>query len=427
MSVQLPFDSAEASMQSRISQVRPETLYVIIGASLMLTMSMGMRQAFGLFVTPVTRDIGVSVADFTFALAVQNIVWGATQPLTGAIADRFGCRKITVFGTLLYAAGLIVTMLSTGPLTLLLGMGVMLGLSMSCVSLSLALAASAKVVSPAKRSMTLGIVSSLGSLGSFISAPLAQGLIVNFGWHAAMIGFLCLCVIMLPGAWFVGMQDTKAPRPLPGAMNDANLSLKAALGEAASHRGYVIMGIAFFVCGLQLVFLTTHLPTYLALCGQSPELSAAALATIGGFNAIGCYVLGWLGGRFPRQYLLGTVYICRSLFISIYFLMPATPTSTVIFAAAMGMLWLGTAPLVNGLIGQIFGLRYMATLSGIAFFSHQLGSFVGAWGGGLIFDAMGSYDLAWKIGVAIGVSAGIAQLFMETRPTERVRLAGATA
>jgi predicted MFS family arabinose efflux permease len=413
--------------QQENREMHARMMSVLIGASVMLTMSMGMRQAFGLFVTPVTQDIGVSVGDFTFALAVQNIVWGATQPLTGAVADKWGCRTITVFGSLLFAAGLLVTMAATGPLTLLLGMGVMIGLSMSCVSLSLALAASAKVVSPAKRSMTLGIVSSLGSLGSFVSAPLAQGLMMNYGWHAAMVGFLCLCAIMIPGAWFAGAQDRAPPRPLPGAMNDSNLSLKGALSEAAHHKGYVIMAIAFFVCGLQLVFLTTHLPTYLALCGQSPELSATALATIGGFNAIGCYVLGWLGGKFPKQYLLGAVYVFRSLFISVYFMMPATPTTTVIFAAAMGLLWLGTAPLVSGLIGHIFGLRYMATLSGVAFFSHQLGSFIGAWGGGLIFDAMGSYDVAWKIGVAIGVSAGIAQLFMGTRPTERVRMAGAMA
>jgi predicted MFS family arabinose efflux permease len=230
---------------------------------------------------------------------------------------------------------------------------------------------------------------------------------------------------MIPAAWFAGAKDDAAPRPLPGAMDrDAGLSLKQALLEAARHKGYVIMAIAFFVCGLQLVFLTTHLPAYLALCGQSPELSATALAVIGGFNALGCYLLGWLGGKYPRQYLLGGVYILRSLFFIAYFMYPATPTTTVIFAAAMGLLWLGTAPLVTGLIGHIFGLRYMATLSGLAFFSHQLGSFVGAWGGGLLFDAMGTYDLAWKVGVAIGLSAGIAQLFMQTRPTPRVAGSG---
>ena len=405
---------------------RAQAHSVIIGASVMLTMSMGMRQSFGLFVTPVTHGIGVSVGDFTLALALQNIIWGATQPLTGAVADKFGVRRITLLGTILYAAGLAVTMVAQNAFALILGMGVLIGLAMSCVSLSLALAASAKVVSPAKRSMTLGLVSSLGSIGSFLCAPMAQGLIVTQGWQFAMAGFVCLCIIMIPGAYFAGAGDGKVQRPLPGAMDrDSGLSLKAALKEAFHHKGYITMAIAFFVCGLQLVFITTHLPAYLALCGQSPELSATALATIGGFNAIGCYVLGWMGGKLPKQYLLGTVYILRSLFIVAYFMSAPTPTSTVIFAAAMGMLWLGTAPLVSGLIGQLFGLRYMATLSGIAFFSHQAGSFVGAWGGGLIFDAMGNYDRAWQIGVAIGLSAGIAQMFMQTQPTHRMAAAAA--
>jgi MFS family permease len=413
------------SDQSQASgNTRAVTIVVLLGASLMLTMSMGMRQSFGLFVTPITRDIGVSVANFTFALAVQNIIWGITQPLTGAIADRFGCRAVTVTGSLLYAAGLVVTMTATGPIALLIGMGLLIGLAMSCVSLSLALAASARVVSAAKRSITLGSVSALGSIGSFIAAPLAQGLIVSYGWKSAILGFLGLCVIMIPGAFLIGATDKSSPRPLPGAMDtEAGLSLKGALAEAAHHRGYITMAVAFFVCGLQLVFLTTHLPAYLALCGQSPELSATALAVIGAFNAIGCYVLGWLGGRLPKQYLLGGVYILRSLFIVAYFMSSPTPASTVIFAAAMGLLWLGTAPLVSGLIGHIFGLRYMATLSGVAFFSHQLGSFVGAWGGGLLFDAMGSYDLAWKIGVAIGLAAGVGQMFMDARPTPRMATA----
>ena len=405
---------------------RRVVILVLVGASLMLTMSMGMRQSFGLFVTPITRDIGVSVADFTFALAVQNIVWGMTQPLVGAIADRFGCRAVTVVGSLLYVAGLVVTMMATGSVALLIGMGLLVGLSMSCVSLSLALAASARVVSLAKQSITLGSVSALGSIGTFLAAPLAQHLIASYGWKTAIVGFLGLCLIMVPGAFLAGAGDKGRRRSLSEAIApEVELSLKGALYEAAHHRGYVTMAVAFFVCGLQLIFLTTHLPAYLALCGQSPELSATALGVIGGFNAIGCYVLGWLDGRLPKQYLLGSVYILRSLIIIAYFMSSPTPTSTVIFAAAMGLLWLGTAPLVSGLISHIFGLRYLATLSGVAFFSHQLGSFVCAWGGGLLFDAMGSYDLAWKIGVAIGLAAGVGQMFMDARPTARMATAAA--
>ena len=410
-------------MSVSIPSVSKAQMYsVLIGGSLMLTLSMGMRQSFGLFVLPITRDTGMSMADFTLALALQNIIWGLVQPLTGAIADKYGVRSITLAGTVLFAAGLVLTMVASGPLVLHLGMGVCIGIAMACVSLSLALSASARVVAPERRSMTLGLVSAAGSVGSFLAAPLAQGLLVNYDWHVAMIGFIVLCVVMLPGAWYVGAADAgSTARPVGD--REAGLSLKAVLREATEHTGYITMAIAFFVCGLQLVFITTHLPVYLQLCGQSPGLSATALATIGGFYAIGCYVLGWMGGRWPKQQLLGLVYILRSLIIVAYFSFDPTPTTTLVFAAAMGMLWLGVAPLVSGLIAHIFGLRYMATLSGIAFFSHQVGSFLGAWGGGLLFDTLGNYDLAWKIGVAIGLGAGIAQVFMQTRPTPRMAMA----
>jgi predicted MFS family arabinose efflux permease len=408
------------------SPASAQTAAVLIGASVMLTMSMGMRQSFGLFVTPVTQDIGISVADFTLAIAVQNFTWGLTQPFIGALADRFGCRLMTVLGSLLFAAGLAVTMLATGPLGVLIGLGFMIGLALSCTALSLAMAASARAASPAKRSLVLGTVSAAGSIGTFIAAPLAQVLIVGHGWQMAFVGFLGLCAVMLPAAFFTGAADKLPRRAAPGAVDtEGNLSLRGVLLEAGNHGGYITMSIAFFVCGLQLVFLTTHLPAYLAICGQSPELGAQALAVIGGFNAVGCYLLGWLGGKFPKHVLLGIVYILRSISIVVYFMLPATPASTLIFAAVMGLLWLGVAPLVNGLVAQIFGLRYMATLTGIAFFSHQAGSFLGAWGGGLLFDALGSYDLAWQIGVAIGMTAGIAQIFMNDRPTPRMAAAAA--
>lgn len=409
----------------RAGRVDPQTVAVLTGASIMLTLSMGMRQSFGLFVAPVTQDLGISVADFTLAIAVQNFTWGLTQPFIGAFADRFGCRMMTMLGALFYAAGLLVTMLATGPLGLMIGMGLLIGVAMSCTALSLALAASARAVSAARRSVVLGSISAAGSIGTFIAAPMAQALIATHGWQIAIVGFLGLCAFMLPAAYFVGAADKDPVRRSSMIDVDSGLTLKGVLAEAANHRGYIIMAIAFFVCGLQLVFLTTHLPAYLALCGQSPQLSAMALAVIGAFNAMGCFLLGWLGGKYPKHILLGWVYILRSAFIVAYFSLPATPTTTLIFAAVMGLLWLGVAPLVNGLIVQIFGLRYVATLSGIAFFSHQAGSFLGAWGGGLIFDTLGSYDMAWQIGVAIGLSAGIAQLFMDDRPTSRV--AAATA
>ena len=398
-----------------------QTISVLTGASLMLTMSMGMRQSFGLFVLPVTQDLGISVADFTLAIAIQNFTWGLTQPLIGAFADRFGCRMMCILGSLLYAAGLGVTMMAQGPIALWIGLGVMVGLALACTGLSLALAASARAVSALKRSVTLGTISAAGSIGTFISAPLAQGLIDSDGWLMAMVGFLGLCVVMIPAAFFTGAGDKTQQRMAKASTDsDAGMSLKQVLAEAWQHKGYVTMAVAYFVCGLQLIFIAAHLPAYLEICGQSPTLSAQALGVIGGFNAIGCYILGWMGGKYPKHILLGSVYILRSGFIVVYFLLPATPTTTLIFAAVMGLLWLGVAPLVTGLVGQIFGLRNMATLTGIAFFCHQTGSFFGAWGAGLLFDAMGNYDLAWQIGVAIGVIAGMAQMFMNDTPTPRM-------
>ncbi len=411
-----------------IGPTRAQSFSVLAGASIMLSLSMGMRQSLGLFMTPVTHDLGITVSDFTFALAIQNIAWGLTQPLVGAYADRFGCRPVTIAGSVLYALGILATIYATGPLTLTLGAGVLIGIALSCTASNLAMAASARSVSAASRSMVLGIISAAGSLGTFFAAPLAQTLIVSNGWHFALVGFLGLTAAMLPAAFFTGNADhvpRNAMQRGAGDADDSQMTMKSVLHAAARHRGYVTMALAFFVCGLQLVFLTTHLPTYLAICGMDPMLSAKALATIGGFNVAGCYILGWLGGRYPKHVLLGLVYVLRSITLAVYFMVPASPESTLVFAAIMGLLWLGVAPLVNGLVAQMFGLRYMATLTGIAFFSHQVGSFLGAWGGGLIYDHLGSYDRAWQIAVAIGVIAGIAQIFMNDRPTARLAAAAA--
>jgi len=394
-----------------------QTISVLAGSSVMLTMSMGMRQSWGLFSVPITQDLGISIADFMLAIAIQNLVWGMTQPLIGAYADKFGCRLVAILGTLLYAAGIGVTMAATGTLMLIIGLGVMVGIAMSCTALMLALAASARAVSATKRTLILGIISAMGSVGSFIAAPLAEGLIASHGWLIAMIAFLGLCVVMLPGAFFTGSGDkATAEVNRNSTQPDAALTLRGVLKDASQHTGYVITAVAFFVCGLQLIFIAMHLPNYLALCGQAPWLGATALGVIGAFNALGCYLLGWLGTKYPKNVILGIVYILRSVFIVIYFVLPANPVTTLVFAAIMGVLWLGVAPLVTGFVTQIFGLKYVATLTGIAFFFHQVGSFIGVWGAGLIVDALGSYDLAWQIAVIIGLAAGTAQIFADDRP-----------
>ncbi|MEA2811418.1 MAG: hypothetical protein QOJ17_5559, partial [Rhodospirillaceae bacterium] len=263
-----------------------------------------------------------------------------------------------------------------------------------------------------------------GSVGTMLTAPIAAYLLNHDSWRTAVWAFVILALAMLPASW-IGSRADKLPNSLP---TDRDLTLLGALDEARRHPGYVVMAMAFFVCGLQLVFLTTHLPTYLAQCGMDASYSAIVLMLIGGFNIVSSWLFGWLGDRYPKRLLLGGIYLLRSLALALFFLFPPTPLSVVLFGAAMGMLWLGVIPLVNGLVVQLFGLRFLSTLTGIAFLSHQAGSFLGAWGGGYLFDLMGSYDLAWKIGVFVGLVAGTMQLLMNDRPTARMQaLQAATA
>jgi predicted MFS family arabinose efflux permease len=250
----------------------------------------------------------------------------------------------------------------------------------------------------------LGVVGACSSVGTLVIAPSLQYLLAHFDWRVGAVFFLLLTVAMLPAAFMAGAVD-RMPHPV-----EKRATMSEVVGSAFRNRRYLVMTGAYFVCGLQLVFLTTHLPNYLAICGQDPMLSATALATIGGVNIFGSWLAGWLGGRYPKYILLGLLYLSRSFVLAVYFLIPPTPTTTLVFAAAMGMLWLGVIPLVSGYVAELFGTRYMATILGISFVIHQAGSVIGAWGGGLILDAFGSYDRAWQIGVVIGVTAGTAQL-----------------
>lgn len=385
---------------------------ILIGASVMLSLSMGMRQSFGLFQPSILQDTQITTADFSLATAIQNIVWGITQPFVGMIADRYGSRYVMIIGVLIYALGLVTMIFSTTALMFTFGAGICIGIALSCTASSMTMTVSARTVSAAKRSVTMGAISAAGSLGLVLASPLAQTVISTAGWQMALVAFLGMVAVMLPAAFSAG----KADKIEIDKADDLNLSLGTVVQSALSHSGYVIMALAFFVCGLQLVFITTHLPNYLAICGLDPSLGATALALIGLFNVFGSYAFGWLGGLYPKQLLLGGIYIARSLAIAVYFVLPATATSTLVFAAAMGTLWLGVIPLVNGLVAQLFGLRFMATLTGIAFLSHQVGSFIGAWGSGLIFDHLGSYDMAWKSAVIIGLIAGSFQMLMNVRP-----------
>ncbi len=399
----------------------PKPALILVGAAVMMSLGMGMRQSLGLFLPPVTHDLAIKAADFTFAVAVQNIAWGLAQAPVGAIADKWGLRPVMMAGGLIYVLGMLV-MLSAGGAAVLAVSGGLVGIALACTASSLAMTASARAVSPERRSTILGVVGACSSVGTLVIAPSSQFLLARFDWHVGAVFFLLLAVAMLPAAFMAGGVD-RMPRPA-----EQRATMREVVGSAFRNRRYLVMTGAYFVCGLQLIFLTTHLPNYLAICGQDPMLSATALATIGGVNIFGSWLAGWLGGRYPKYLLLGLLYLSRSVVLAIFFIIPPTPTSTIVFAAAMGMLWLGVIPLVSGYVAELFGTRYMATILGISFVIHQMGSVIGAWGGGLIFDAFGSYDRAWQIGVFIGVSAGAAQILFggPTRPSRGMRPALAT-
>jgi MFS family permease len=376
---------------------------ILIGAAVLLSVGMGLRQSLGLFLTPVTRDLGLTATTFTFTIAIQNIVWGLSQAPIGALADRFGLRVTLLGGAAIYTVGLVVMATAGGATSLILS-GAMIGVALSCTASSLAMTACARAVSEERRSKVLGLVSAAGSLGTLMIPMTTQSILAHHPWQLGALFFVVLAVMMLPAGFLAGDAD-RMPR---GAT--IRTTMRAVLGQAVRNRPFLVMSGAYFVCGLNLVFLTTHLPTYLAICGQDPLLSAEAIAVIGGMNSIGSITAGWLGAKYPKHILLGLLYILRAFVFTAYFVMPPTPTSTLLFAAAMGMLWLSVAPLVGGLVADMFGTRYMATLLGIAFVMHQVGSSLGAFGGGLIFDMTGSYDRAWQTGVLVGFAAGVVQI-----------------
>src|ERR1700726_3512973 len=387
--------------------LRP-TLPILIGASLMLSLSMGLRQSLGIFLQPLTHDVGISVSDFTLAIAMQNLAWGFLQPLAGALTVRYGFRAIMMVGALLYIAGLVLMASAQGLLSVMLGAGVLIGVSLACTAAAIAMSVATRAVPASVRSTVLGIVSAAGSLGALLSAPIGQVLSEGYGWRTGLAGFVILSLALLPAAWFAGRVDNI---PLPPRASDdiADTSAAVATKVAFTNASFVVMTCAYFVCGMQLVFITTHLPSYLLICGMDPMLSAQTLGVIGGFNVLGSVFFGWAGQRWNKLALLGGIYVLRSLALAWYFMLPPTPATTLLFGAIMGFLWLGVGPLVAGAVAEMFGLQWEAMIQGLAFMSHQLGSFLGAYGGGLLYDALGSYTMAWRIGVALGLAGGIVQ------------------
>jgi predicted MFS family arabinose efflux permease len=383
-------------------------LILLLVSGTIVSLSMGMRQSMGLFMGPLTTDLGISAATFSFSLALQNIVWGLSQPVVGALADRYGARLVVCATALIYAAGLGLMIVSRGALGLDLA-GCLCGIGIAGTGFGVLIGVVARATPPEKRIQRVGLVAAVGSLGTVALAPTGQAVIGNFGWQVALAGFAGIALVTAFLCLLIREKPVEDARP-------TSQPLSRALADAGRHRGFVQMTVAYFACGFQLIFLTTHLPQYLELCGLSPSVGAQALGLIGLFNTIGTYIFGHLGARYSQKRLLALLYGTRTVFICIFLAVPVTVTTTLIFAAAMGFLWLGVAPLITGVIARVFGLGHFNALYGTVFLSHQMGSFAGAWMGGVVFSATGSYSIAWGALIAIGATAFLLQWTMDDRP-----------
>ena len=378
---------------------------VLICGGLLVTLSMGIRHGFGLFNLPITQTHGWSRETFAFALALQNLMWGVTQPFTGALADKFGGFRIMLVGIALYVAGLVVMAMATSGTAFASGAGILIGIAQSGTTYSVVYGVIGRVASPEKRVWAMGIAAAAGSFGQFLMIPVEQTLISTAGWQNALFILAVLACLMLPLA--LSLRETQGATQAPGFQQ----TIGQAVREAFGNRNFQLLTLGYFVCGFQVVFIGVHLAPYLKDRGLTdPKIATVALALIGLFNVFGTYSAGALGQRVPKRFLLSLIYITRSVVIAGYLLLPLTATSTWVFAAMMGFLWLSTVPLTNGIIAQVFGVQYLSMLSGVVFFSHQIGSFLGAWLGGFLYDRTGTYNTVWMIAIGLGVVAALVNL-----------------
>jgi MFS family permease len=374
----------------------------------------GIRSVFGLFLEPMTLTHGWSRETFALAMAIQNLLWGIGVPVAGAMADRFGPMRVLSFGALLYAIGVWGMATTDSSLGLHLFGGVLTGLGIAFSAFSIALAAMAKVVGPERRTLVLGLGTAAGSFGQVVFSPLGQQFIAAFGWQAALLILAASALLIIPFALVLPDSHTHLGEP------SYDQSLIEALREAAGHRGFVLLTVGFFVCGFHVAFITVHFPSYVKDLGLAPEVGAYALAIIGLFNIAGSFLSGAAGTRWSKKSGLAFIYFTRAAVITALLLAPKTPLTIYLFAAAMGILWLSTVPLTSGIVAQVFGVRYMATLFGIVFFSHQIGSFLGVWLGGRLYDTTGTYNAIWWAGVVLGLLAALIHLPINERPLARL-------
>jgi predicted MFS family arabinose efflux permease len=395
--------SAAAASSARLSM----TQVLLCGAAI-VTLSMGIRHGFGLFLQPITMERGWTRETFAFAIAVQNLAWGLAGPFAGALADRYGAFKVIIVGSLFYAAGLVLMAVSTSGLGFTGSAGLMLGLAQSGTTYAVIYGVIGRNVAPEKRSWAMGVAAAAGSFGQFLMVPVENWLIGGFGWQSALFILGCLSLAIVPLAF--GLREPKQAAP-----SGHQQSIGAAVREAFAYPSFQLLMAGYFVCGFQVVFIGVHMPSYLKDHGLSPNVATTALALIGLFNVIGTYAAGSLGQRMPKKVILSSIYALRSLAIVIFLAVPLTPWSVYIFSSVMGVLWLSTVPPTNAVIAQIFGVQYLSMLGGFVFFSHQIGSFLGVWLGGLLYDRTGSYDVVWWLAIALGIFAAIVNLPVKER------------
>jgi MFS family permease len=394
---------------------------VIIGFGCLIGLiAFGPRSTLGFFLTPLSNANHWGRDVFAFALALQNLLWGVGQPFAGMIADRFGAPRVISVGALLYAAGIALMAYATSAPLLDLSGGILVGFGLAGSSFMVVLAAFGKLLPPQWRSTAFGLGTAAGSFGQFLFSPIAVLLMDQFGWQTTLVIFaFSICAIM-PLSLALAAPNADATRAALAAMQAAPQSLRQALGEAFVHRSYVFLVLGFFTCGFQIAFISVHLPSYLADRGLSAVIGGWTIGTVGLFNIIGSIMSGWLCDRMPKRHLLSIIYFARAAAILAFIAFPITPFTCIVFGASMGLMWLSTVPPTNGIIALLFGTQWLATLSGFAFLSHQIGGFLGVWLGGLVFDRTGSYDAVWWLAILFGVLSALVNLPIAEKPVPRV-------
>ncbi len=394
---------------------RPLPSVIIICGCLVAILSFGPRSALGFFLTPMSQENGWGRDVFSLALAVQNLLWGAAQPFAGAVADRYGALRVISGGCILYGLGLLLMANSHSPAMLELSAGVLIGFGLSGCSFNIVLAAFGKLLPERWRSLAFGAGTAAGSFGQFLFSPLAVALKDAFGWQGALLIFAALSAAMLPLSLALA-----TPRNLATAGAVPSQTLRQALSEALWHRSYLLLVLGFFTCGFQLAFITIHMPAYLVDKGLSSSVGGWTVGVIGLFNIIGSLGAGWLGARLPKRYILSVIYVIRALAVLAFISFPVTPASAIVFGAVMGLMWLSTVPPTNGLIAMMFGTRWLAMLAGFAFFSHQVGGFLGVLIGGIAYERTGSYDVVWWLSILFGVLSAVVNLPIVEKPVARL-------